>query len=153
MPDGTTLAPTRDDDPFAWAFELATKVRHRQGALTLLDREALSEFLEEWADEMLATVLSQIVDLLAHATKAAKTRSPESIGHWFSECTEFHDQLISSYRPSMRQKIDMASLWRRAQRKVIAGFRDYGEPRPALPLNVRLLSMSCSTRTSTSTVL
>src|ERR1700722_3459151 len=105
MPDGITVGPTRDDDPFAWAVELATKVRHRQAALTLSDREALSEFLEEWADEMLATVRIQIVNLLVHATKAAKTRNQEIIGHWFSECTEFHDQLVSAYRPSMRQKI------------------------------------------------
>ena len=133
VPDGITVAPTREDDPFAWALELATKVRHRQGALTLLDREALSEFLEDWADEMLATVRSQIVNLLSHATKVANTRNPDVIGHWRSECVEFHDRLIDTYDPSMRDKIDMETLWRRAQRKVVASFRDNGEPPPRLP--------------------
>ena len=83
---------------------------------------------------MLGVVLSQMVNLLAHATKAAKTQNRDIIGRWFSECTEFHDQLISAYRPSMRNKIDLAILWRRAQRKVIASFRDHGEPRPSLPM-------------------
>lgn len=133
MPDGITVASTREDDPFAWALELATKVRHRQGALTLSDREALSEFLEEWAEEMLATVRSQMVNLLSHAAKVANTRNPDVIGHWRSECIEFHDRLIDAYRPSMRDKIDIASLWRRAQRKIDASFRDNGELLPALP--------------------
>ena len=132
MPDGITVT-TREDDAFAWALSLASKVRHRQGALTALDRESLSDFLEEWATEMLNAVLSQMVNLLAHATKAATMQNRDIVGHWFGECTEFHDQLISTYRPSMRNKIDLPILWRRAQRKVIASFRDYGEPRPTLP--------------------
>jgi hypothetical protein len=130
MPDGITTAPSREDDPFAWALELAAKVRHRQGALALSDREALSEFLEEWAEEMLAAVRSQMVNLLSHAAKVANTRNPDVIGHWRSECIEFHDRLVDAYRPSMRDKIDIASLWRRAQRKVDASFRDNGEPLP-----------------------
>ena len=132
MPDGITVT-TREDDAFAWALSLASKVRHRQGALTALDRESRCDFLEEWATEMLNAVLSRMVNLLAHATKAAKTQNRDIVGHWFSECTEFHDQLTSAYRPSMRNKIDLPILWRRAQRKVTASFRDYGEPRPVLP--------------------
>src|SRR6202795_4291502 len=65
MPEGITVA-TREDDPFAWALTLASKVRQRQGALTALGRESLSDFLEERATEMLNTVLSQMVNLLAH---------------------------------------------------------------------------------------
>ena len=55
------------------------------------------------------------------------------LGHWRSECVEFHDRLVNAYRPSMRDKIDMASLWRRARRKVTASFADHGEPQPVLP--------------------
>jgi hypothetical protein len=132
MPEGLTIATTREDDPFAWALSLAAKIRHRQGALTALDREALADFLEEWAAEMLAAVRSRMVNLLAHLAKAANTRNPDVIGHWRSECTEFHDRLIDAYRPSMRDKIDMPALWRRAQRRVFASFRDHDEPRPAL---------------------
>jgi hypothetical protein len=133
MPEGLTVAISRDDDPFAWALNLAEKLRHRQGALTALDREALGEFLEEWADNMLAAARSQMANLLAHAAKVAHTRNPDVIGHWRSECTEFHDRLIDEYRPSMHDRIDMDALWRRAQRKVFASFDDNGEPRPQLP--------------------
>ena len=131
MPEGLTVALT-EDDPYAWAQALAARLRGRS-TLTASDREALGEFLEEWADDMLAAARSQMVNLLAQAAKVAHTRNRDVIGHWRSECTEFHDRLINEYRLSMRDKIDMDALWRRAQRKVFASFDDNGEPRPQLP--------------------
>jgi len=76
---------------------------------------------------------SQMVNLMAHAAKVALSRNPEIVGHWRSECIEFHDRLVDAYRPSMHDKIDMASLWRRATRKVAASFADHGEAKPQLP--------------------
>lgn len=131
MPDGIT-AVTREDDPFAWALTLAARLRSRV-SLPSAERATLCDFLEEWADEMLGAVRSQMVNLLAHAAKVAHTRNPDVIGHWRSECIEFHDQLVDAYRASMRDKIDMTALWRRAQRKVFASFDDNAEPRPTLP--------------------
>jgi hypothetical protein len=107
----------------------------RQGAPghTAIDALALSQFLEEWADEVVSAVRSQIVNLMAHAAKAALSRNPDVVGHWRSECIEFHDRLSDSYRPSMREQVDMGGLWRRACRKVEASFADHGEPKPRLP--------------------
>jgi hypothetical protein len=132
MPDGLTVSVSREDDPYAWATDLAARLRAR-GSLSAEDRAVLGDFLEEWADDMLAAARSQMVNLLAHAAKVAHTRNPDVIGHWRSECTEFHDRLIEAYRPSMRDKIDTVALWRRAQRKVLASFRDHDEPTPLLP--------------------
>ncbi|MBV9552432.1 MAG: DUF29 family protein [Alphaproteobacteria bacterium] len=132
MPEGTTLAGQALDDPFAWALDQAALLR-RGAALAVSGRGALGDFLEAWAAELLATVRSQIVNLLAHAAKVATTRNPGVIGHWRSECVEFHDKLVDLYRPSMRDKIDLDMLWRRAQRKAFASFEDHGEPRPRLP--------------------
>jgi hypothetical protein len=81
---------------------------------------------------MLAAARSQLVNLMAHLTKTALSRNPDVVGHWRSECMEFHDRLIDDYRPSMRDRIDMQGLWRRAGRKVYASFADHGEPRPQL---------------------
>jgi len=49
MPDGITLA-AREDDPFAWALTLAAQLRQK-ASLKTTDREALSDFLAEWAAE------------------------------------------------------------------------------------------------------
>jgi hypothetical protein len=100
-----------------------------------VDHEGLREFLEEAAEEIMSKVTSQMVNLMAHVMKVVHTRNPEVIGHWRSEIVEFRDQFLDAYRPSMRQAIerDREKLWQRAKRKVIASFRDHGEPEPALP--------------------
>jgi hypothetical protein len=82
---------------------------------------------------MLSGVRGQLVNLMAHAAKVARSRNPAVIGHWRGECVEFHDRLIDEYHPSMRDRIDMAALWHRARRKVDASFADHGEPAPVLP--------------------
>jgi len=132
MPEALQLID-RHRDPYAWALEQAALLRRGASGLARIDTAALGEFLEEWADEMLSAVRSQLVNLLAHATKAPLSRNPDVVGHWRSECIEFHDRLVDAYRPSMRDRIDMAVLWRRACRKVQASFADHGEPKPLLP--------------------
>lgn len=132
MPEGLQIAD-RHDDPYAWALAQADQLRRGTAGVKAIDCEGLTEFLEEWADEMLSAARSQIVNLMAHAAKAALSRNPDIVGHWRSECVEFHDRLMDAYRPSMRGRIDMEALWRRAKRKVIASFDDHGEPRPSLP--------------------
>jgi len=132
VPDDLQLID-RHRDPYAWALEQAAFLRRGRPGPNAVDAVALSEFLEEWADEMLSAARSQLVDLMAHATKAALSRNPDVVGHWRSECIEFHDRIIDEYRPSMRDKIDIDALWKRACRKVVASFADHDAPRPQLP--------------------
>jgi hypothetical protein len=132
MPEGLRITE-RHEDPYAWALAQAARLRRGAAGLKSVDRAGLSETLEEWAEEMLSGARSQLVNLMAHAAKVARSANPAVLGHWRSECIEFHDRLIDEYRPSMRDKIDLASLWRRARRKVNASFADYGEPPPVLP--------------------
>jgi hypothetical protein len=132
MPEGLHIAD-RHQDPYAWALAQADGLRRGAIRIKVVDSQGLSEFLEEWADEILSAARSQIVNLMAHAAKAALSRNPDIIGHWRSECVEFHDRLIDAYRPSMRARIDLDALWRRAKRKVIASFDDHGEQQPSMP--------------------
>ena len=133
MPEGLRITE-RHEDPYAWVLAQAARLRRGSAGLKGVDRTGLSEFLEEWAEEMLSGARSQLVNLMAHAAKVARSRNPAVLGHWRSECVEFHDRLIDAYRPLMRDKIDMAGLWRRARRKVIASFADHAEPQPVLPM-------------------
>jgi len=132
MPEGLRITE-RHEDPYAWALAQAARLRRGSAGLKGLDRAGLGEFLEEWAEEMLSGARSQLVNLMAHMAKVARSRNPAVLGHWRSECVEFHDRLVDAYRPSMRDKIDMASLWRRTGRKLTASFADHGEPPPVLP--------------------
>jgi Domain of unknown function DUF29 len=131
MPEGLRIRE-RHEDAYAWALEQAARLRRGGAGLKGIDRAELGDFLEEWAEEMLSGARSQLVNLMAHAAKVARSQNPAVLGHWHSECVEFHDRLVEEYRPSMRDKIDMANLWRRARRKVTASFADHGEPAPVL---------------------
>ena len=132
MPEGLRITE-RHEDAYAWALAQAERLRRGSTGLKGVDRAGLSEFLEEWAEEVLSGARGQLVNLMAHAAKVASSRNPGVLGHWRSECVEFHDRLIDEYRPSMRDKIDMAAPWRRARRKVNASFADHGEAAPVLP--------------------
>lgn len=132
MPD-TRGAPDRDDDPYGWALRQVDLLARGTAAHAHLDLEGLHAFLEEAAEEMLSRVTSQMVNLMAHAAKVAFTGNADVIGHWRSECVQFHDEIVGAYRKSMRRRIDMDELWRRAKRKVRASFADHGEPEPDLP--------------------
>lgn len=132
MPDGTPSLD-RDRDPYGWALAQAEALARGLSTDGGLDAEGLRAFLEEAAEDMRSKVTSQLVNLMAHATKAALTGNPSVVGHWRSECVEFHDQVVDGFRNSMRRRIDMDELWRRARRKVQASFADHGERLPALP--------------------
>jgi hypothetical protein len=132
MPDGLRVVD-REQDPYAWALAQSALIARGAAGVKRLDTEALKGFLEEAAEEMLLKVTSQLVNLLAHAAKVAHSRNPNIVGHWRSECVEFHDQIVDAYRSSMRPRIDMDVLWRRAKRKASASFADHGEPPPQLP--------------------
>jgi hypothetical protein len=131
MPEGHRVID-RDRDPYSWALGQAALIAKGSAGLKRLDLDGLKDFLEEAAEEMLSKVTSQMVNVMAHAAKVAHSQNPDVIGHWRTECVEFHDQIVDAYRASMRQKIDMEALWRRAKRKVLASFADHGEPVPPL---------------------
>jgi hypothetical protein len=132
MPDDVRTV-ARDRDPYAWLLAQAALLERSGAAPKGLDLKELKRFLDEAAEDMLAAVRSQLVNLMAHAAKVARTSNPQILCHWRSECVESHDRLIDAYRPSMRQSIDRDELWRRAKRKVVASFADHGEAKPRLP--------------------
>jgi hypothetical protein len=132
MPDDLRQVD-RDQDPYAWAVAQAALIAKGDAALAKLDFAGLKRLLEEVAEDMLSTLRSQLVNLMAHAAKVAHSANPGIIGHWRTECAEFHDRIVDAYRPSMRRKLDLEALWRRARRKVLASFADHGEPPPVLP--------------------
>lgn len=132
MPDDSVRIPRhRHEDEYAWLR--AQAVALDAGRPDHFDPLAVSAYLHEAAETMIAAVRSQLVNLMAHACKVALTRNPHVVAHWRSELTNFHDEVQSLYRPSMAQHLSLDPLWRRARRKVIASFRDHGEPLPDLP--------------------
>ena len=75
MPEGLRITE-RDEDPYAWALAQAARLRRGSAGLKGVDRAGLSEFLEEWAEETLSGARSQLVNLMAHMAKVARSRNP-----------------------------------------------------------------------------
>jgi len=75
MPESLRITE-RHEDPYAWAVSQGARLRRSTAGLNGVDRAGLSEFLEEWAEEMLSGTRSQLVNLMAHMAKVARPRNP-----------------------------------------------------------------------------
>ena len=64
---------------------------------------------------------------MVHLIKAAGSSNQGPTGHWRAEIIGFHANLLSRYSPSMRERIDMAAIWRQAVRQAEAALDDHGE--------------------------
>ncbi|MGI4945889.1 MAG: DUF29 domain-containing protein [Janthinobacterium lividum] len=128
MPDGLY-----ERDALAWAEQQAT----------LLDRLAAGERTNEAVDW--AHVIEEVRDVglselracqsllrqaLVHLLKLHQASGDQAVNHWRGELVGFLADAQARFTPSMRQRLDLEALYRRAVRQVEAG--ESGIP-PALP--------------------
>lgn len=110
-----------DDDILEWSGQQAALLR-RVGAgeqvNDLVDWENVAEEVESVGRSQLAQVKSLLVQAILHMLKAeAWPRSPE-VPHWQAETRGFRGDAADIFTTSMRQKIDIADLYRRALRRM-----------------------------------
>ena len=100
-----------DTDFLAWTEQQAAALRQMPGASNSLDIVHLAEEIEDLGRRDLREVESLIQQVLLHASKAASDPDSQAVGHWRSEITAFRQSARRAFAPSMRQAIDLASLW------------------------------------------
>lgn len=119
---GSTLY---DDDILLWSEQQAAAIRRlREGARGLpneLDIDNVAEEIESVGRSELAAVESYIELILVHLIKLAATPDGEPVRHWRGEVVAFHNGLRRRFAPSMRGRIDMATLWADARAQVEIG--------------------------------
>ncbi len=76
-----------------------------------LDIENVAEKIASAGRSELATVQSFIRLVLLHLTKLAVETDSAAAGHWQSQVTGFHSDLMHRYAASMRQRIGIDELW------------------------------------------
>jgi hypothetical protein len=106
-----------DDDILLWSEQQAAAIRRLARVRDVpndLDIENVAEEIESVGRSELAAVRSYIRLIFAHLIKLAADGNSESRGHWQGEIVAFHADMIGRYAPSMRQRIDLDDLWRRA---------------------------------------
>jgi Domain of unknown function DUF29 len=123
-----------EDDIVLWSERQSSLLRRRAAGELVNERELdwpnIAEEIESVGNEQVHAVESLLVQALAHRLKAeAWPTSPEVPG-WRAEARRFRDDAVSRFAPSMRQKLDVAKLYRRALRAL----PDTIDDQPPLPV-------------------
>ena len=108
-----------DNDILAWSEEQAARLRRHAAAERsndAIDWPNVIEEIESVGREQLHAVESLLVQALAHMLKAqAWPRSLAAPG-WRAEAIRFRGDAADRFAPSMRQRINLERLYRRALR-------------------------------------
>jgi Domain of unknown function DUF29 len=109
-----------DRDVLAWSEQQAALLRRvaRGERVNELDWEHVVEEIEDVGLSELHAVTSLLEQVLAHVLKAQTWPDSESINHWRAEIVSFQGNAERRFAPSMRQRIDLERLYRRAVRQV-----------------------------------
>jgi hypothetical protein len=120
-----------DDDILLWSEQQAAAIRElgrtRRDLPNELDIENIAKEIETVGRSELAAVKSQIRPILAYLIKLSVEPDSDAAPHWHEEIAVFTGELVDRYAPSMRQRIDIDELWRRARRQVLLAH--HGMPR------------------------
>jgi hypothetical protein len=74
------------------------------------------EEIESVGNEQLHAVESLLRQALVHMLKSEAWPSSAYVAHWLSEARRFRADAADRYAPSMRQRIDLARIYRQAVR-------------------------------------
>lgn len=110
-----------DDDILEWSERQARLLRDvaegRRGN-EAPDWANVIEEIESVGRSQLSAVQSLLVQALLHDLKCTAWPLASYVPHWRAEIRGFRDDAARSYSPSMRQKIDVAELYRQAMRRM-----------------------------------
>ncbi|WP_428540320.1 DUF29 domain-containing protein [Rhodopila sp.] len=106
-----------DADILIWSERQSALLRRLAGGEQINDQvdwENVIEEIESVGNEQLHAVTSLLVQALVHILKAEAWPLSREVPHWQSEARRFRGDAADRYAPSMRQRIDLPRLYRRA---------------------------------------
>jgi hypothetical protein len=118
-----------DADILLWSEQQAELLRRR--AANALDWDNLAEEIGDVGLSQLHAVESLLVQALIHQLKVEAWPESREAPHWRAEAIRFRGDAERRFVPSMRQRLDLAKLYRQAVRAVPEAID--GQPRPVLP--------------------
>ena len=123
-----------DDDILLWSEHQADLLRRRAAGELVNEAEFdwpnIAEEIESVGNEQLHAVESFMVQALLHDLKATAWPLSRDVPHWRAEARRFRGDAASRFAPSMRQRIDLAQIYRRALRAMPETIDD----QPSLPV-------------------
>jgi hypothetical protein len=106
-----------DADILVWSERQSALLRRLASGERVNDQvdwENVIEEIESVGNEQLHAVTSLLVQALVHLLKAEAWPLSREVPHWQSEARRFRGDAADRYAPSMRQRIDLARIYRRA---------------------------------------
>jgi hypothetical protein len=132
MAETENIPDLYDTDILLWSEQQAELLRRR--AANALDWDNLAEEIEGVGLSELHAVESFLVQALIHMLKAEAWPQVREAQHWQGKARRFRGDATARFVPSMRQRIDMARLYRRtllAMPTTIDGMRPQTAAPPA----------------------
>ena len=123
-----------ETDIVVWSDDQAALLRRLaagERVNDLVDWANVIEEIESVGNEQLHAVRSLLAQAMAHRLKAIAWPQARDVDNWRADAERFAGDAADRFAPSMRQRLDLAQLYRRALRAVPATM--YGEQRPPLP--------------------
>jgi Domain of unknown function DUF29 len=109
-----------EEDIVLWSERQAELLRRRAAGELVneaeLDWPNIAEEIEAVANEQRFAVESLLVQAIVHLLKAEAWPDRRDMENWLADSMRFRGDAASRFVPSMRQRIDMARIWRRALR-------------------------------------
>lgn len=128
------MSDVYEADIVVWSEEQAALLRRLaagERVNDLIDWTNVVEEIESVGNEQLHAVSSLLTQSVIHRLKAAAWPEARDADNWRAEAERFAGDAADRFVPSMRRRLDLAQIYRRALRAVPATM--YGEPRPPLP--------------------
>jgi Domain of unknown function DUF29 len=111
-----------------WAEQQASVLRSlasRRDLPNELDLLNVAEEIEDVGISQVRAVSSFMRLILSHIILIAAEADADSVPHWTREVATFRGDLMQSYQPSMRQRIDMDLIWRRGVEEAVLKLSTY----------------------------
>ena len=123
-----------DADILAWSERQVDLLRRRAAGEPVNDDELdwpnIAEEIEDVGRSQLRAVESHLVQAMLHDLKAEAWPLSRDVPHWRAEARGQRDDAGAAFTPSMKQRIDVAALDRRALRRM----PDMNDDVPPLPV-------------------
>jgi Domain of unknown function DUF29 len=110
-----------DTDILLWSEhqrDLLKRLAAGEAVNEVPDWPNIIEEIESVGSEQLHAVVSLLRQALIHMLKAEAWPLSREVPHWQAEARRFRGDAADRFAPSMRQRIDLAKLYRRALRAV-----------------------------------
>ena len=122
-----------EDDILLWSERQAALLRRMAAGERLNDQvdwQNVAEEIESVGNEQLHQVESLLVQALLHMLKAEAWPLARDAPHWRAEAIGFRGEAADRFAPSMRQRIDLAKIYRRARQRM----PETNDGQPPLPV-------------------